>query len=137
MMTEEEFNELLSMDKTTIVKAVSTKFATNPVFLDVIEKLIDDKLYSGAMINPDVNVYGNNNKTALDVVVNAITQTLIDYYSSPNPLLPGASNVSTTVVAIPTATNTNAALNVLANAIMLLPGGVDAIRAASATQVGA
>jgi hypothetical protein len=136
-MTEEDFQELLDIDKTTLVAAISTKYATNPVFLKVIENLIDEKLYTGAMLIPENNSYGSSkNKTGIDVLVNAITEELLAYYSDSNPLLPGSRNISFFSPAMIGATNVNVAIDALARTIISLPGGQQALQAALASTGG-
>jgi len=137
MMTEEQFQELIDMDKTTLIAAISTRYVTNPVFLNVIEILIDEKLYTGAMLIPQNMSYGSaNNKTGIDVLVNAITEELLAYYSNTNPLFPGARNISFVSPEMIGATNVNVAIDALARTIVALPGGQQALQTALASTGG-
>lgn len=136
-LTEETFKLLMEMDKTTLIANVSHKYATNPVFLKVIENLIDEKLYTGALTIPENNTYGSaENKTGIDVLVNAITEELLAYYSDPNPLFPGARNISFVSPAMIGATNVNVAIDALARTIAALPGGQQALQTALASTGG-
>jgi hypothetical protein len=126
IMTNEELQLLKDMSPAAIKAIVAARMASNPLFIKIIGRLVDEKLYTGLQTNPKfTKEYGGKSPT--DILIDSIASTLYSSVLKDESSKDGASYIGLDASAHPAlsaATNVHDALLAIANAVTALGGQI-------------